>query len=461
MGYFALDIGSSFIKYAVLDIENRQIRGKGKTAMPSPVSGRATRYEIRAEEIWNIVEMLTEQILRKEKVLDGILLCTQMQGVVILDENAEAVTSYISWQDNRCLECHDGKTWLQEMEDMGCDRLMEHSGVRLRAGLGMCNLYVTLREIQGGAEGRWFCTLGSYIIRKMTGNHICHITNGAATGLADIVERQWNHPLIEKIGAGRLRFPELALEMECCGYYESEGNRIPVYPDIGDHQACVLGSMVRPEQDVNINIGTAGLLGIVTDAYWQGEGEVRPYFGNQYLNTVRGLCGGRDLKCIAGFIKDSVEAVTGQKVRPKEIWDVIGRIPEREGSDALEIEPEFYQGGRIAGITHGNFTLNSLLDAVYRQMGRQYHRALMSVLPTGNRVSRIVYSGGAATSNQGLMMRIAEETGCRWQRALMEDESLLGLYRMALLISGRCKTMEETSALAQNIEIVKEISGLT
>ena len=43
----------------------------------------------------------------------------------------------------------------------------------------------------------------------------------------------------------------------------------------------------------------------------------------------------------------------------------------------------------------------------------------------------------------------------------MEDESLLGLYRMALLISGRCKTLEETSALAQNIEIVKEISGLT
>ncbi len=459
MGYFALDIGSSFIKYALLDIESGRIRAKGRAAIPSSASYRETRHEIRAETIWDAVERLADKMLQNEKGLEGILLSTQMQGVILLNRDSEAVTPYVSWQDNRCMEWHDGKTWLQEMEDMGCGKLMEHSGVRLRAGLGMCNLFVMLREMQGNAEGLHFSTLGSYIIRKMTGRHICHITNGAATGLVDIVKRQWNWPLIKKIGADGLCFPELALEMECCGYYEKDGQKIPVYPDMGDHQTCMLGSMVRPGQEVNINIGTAGLLGIVTKAYRQGKGEVRPYFENQYINTARGLCGGRDLECLAFFIKDSVEAVTGAKVQMKDIWDVMGRIPEADGDSSLEVVPEFHEGGRIAGITQSNFRLYSLLNAFYKQMARQYHSALMTVLPAESHVSRIVYSGGAAIRNPGLMACIAQEIGCGWQKAIMEDESLLGLLRMALLISGKCGTLEEALILTENIEMEGEIPG--
>lgn len=452
MKYLALDIGSSFIKYAILDMEYNCIRGKGKQPFPLSNVEKETRNEISAEILWRIVESRLENVLKQEGKLDGILLCTQMHGFVLTDEDGNAITPYVSWQDTRCTEYCDrekGERWIEVLEQLGCGRLMENAGVGLKPNLSMCNLYVLMNETELPAKKICFCTLGSYLIMKLTGNNVCHITNGAPTGLVDIVDGMWNQPLIEQIGADRLSFPKLATSMEICGACRRYGGEILVYPDLGDHQACVLGSLIRPGRDVNISMGTAGLLSMVTDNYDWKAGEVRPFFEGMYLNTLRGLCGGRDLETLVKFFADTVKAVTG-KADLNRIWSVVS-TPIAQPTDIgdccqLDIQPGFHDGGSIKSITQSNFTFFNLLDAVYQRIALEYQEGLSKILTGGQQIEHIIYSGGAVRKNRRLMCCIADEVGCSWQEAPLEDEALLGLYRMALLISGRCESLEDTAA---------------
>ena len=55
--------------------------------------------------------------------------------------------------------------------------------------LFLCNLYALFRQgkLERGGEARVY-TLGAYLIEKLTGNSVCHITNAAPMGFANILD---------------------------------------------------------------------------------------------------------------------------------------------------------------------------------------------------------------------------------------------------------------------------------
>ena len=75
--------------------------------------------------------------------------------------------------------------------------------------------------------------------------------------MADITQGVWRKDIIQKAGLDTIKFPEITRELTVCGVYRNGGLAIPVYPDIGDQQAAVLGSMARTG-DLVANIATAG-----------------------------------------------------------------------------------------------------------------------------------------------------------------------------------------------------------
>lgn len=56
MKYLALDIGSSFIKYAVLRLKEKTVGEIRRLPMPEADVQSETRYELSAELIWKMVE---------------------------------------------------------------------------------------------------------------------------------------------------------------------------------------------------------------------------------------------------------------------------------------------------------------------------------------------------------------------------------------------------------------------
>ena len=454
MSYLALDLGSSFVKAAMLDTKNSVIYGREKIPSLPILSGKETRHETDAELVWQQVKNIIDEYVNRYGVLEGILLSTQMHGFVITDKAGLPVTPFISWQDNRSLENYNGESWYTRLGKIVSPDDMTNTGLSLKPNLGLCKLFPLLQENTVPPHSQ-LCTLGSYIIRRLTGNNVCHITNAAPMGLVDIVHKKWDQALIEKTGCGKISFPEITAELGTCGIYSHSSGGIPVFPDLGDHQACFLGSLSRPDVDVNINIGTAGLIGIATEGYCSREGETRPLLGNYYLRTARGLFGGRDFDVLFDFLVDCTNRITGAPVKPESVWKMIEALPldSVQAENSLRVENKFYTDGAIIGIDHNNFTLPSLFNALYASAAKTYVQALKSIDLQGN-VKHIVYSGGAASKNPPLMRRIAEESGCSWECSPVQDEVMLGLYRVALLCNGECHTIQDTREKANTVRII-------
>ena len=452
MKYLALDIGSSFIKYALIDLDKKKIGEVGREPAPQPCIRTESRYEISSEAIWKIVEEIITKTVKHESDLRGIVFCTQMHGFLIANDRGEAITSFISWQDRRCTETDRGVSPIEELRQLGYQKDMQCAGVTIQPHISMCNLYALLQKRNFHNESIHFCTLGSWLIWRMTGNHICHITNGAPTGLVDIVEGRWNNKLIARLGFDHLHFPTLSNGLECCGTYQVLDREISIYPDFGDHQACVLGSAVHKDTDVNISIGTAGLLGIVTDNHQLLDGEVRPYFDGLYLHTKRGLFGGRDLTVLVDFLKDALEHITGTNGWDTRIWEVFCQDSVNDYSDAHlpRINARFYTNGEIANITSTNFRFLQLIESVYKEVASDYKNALLAIFPKEKKIDRVIFSGGAGRKNKWLKNCIAQEFGCAWEDSPVEDEAILGLFRLALVCSGFYDSTQDAINIESN-----------
>jgi sugar (pentulose or hexulose) kinase len=477
MYYLTLDIGSSFIKSAVFDIVQLKMFGEAKwntpEKMPSKLPGR---YEVDAESILIIAVQAIETQLRRYPGIRGIVLATQMHGFVLTDLAGKPITPYISWQDERCLEPIPGstETCLSRLQSTMPQQLLQSAGVPLKPGLALCNLYHWLAgedvSINRGSKLR-FCTLGSYITSGLTGAHATHITNAAATGFVDIVKRDWNTELIRAVGgyaADTLNFPELRGEFEPVGSYRSGKLAIPVYPDIGDQQASVLGSLSTAKSELVVTIGTAGLLSKIDDQFCNGPYEIRPYFGGGYLYTITRIPGGRNLDVLVRFIRNIGQSVFAAEFSEDVLWAKLLQLAEQSGDSGkvgnagntsdvsdtkLQVKLGFFpqqQGvdcGSIERIDSDNLHPGSLIRAALESLAEVYDSQINKLYPDRSQLKRLVFTGGVAIKAKLLAKLIADRAGCPGDFAPLPCESLSGLLRIALVCAGRCRDLAEARQL--------------
>jgi sugar (pentulose or hexulose) kinase len=437
MYYLTLDIGSSYIKSAVFDIVQLKMFGVAKWNTPGKMSSKLPgRYEVDAESILRIVVQAIEAQLKRFPGIRGIVLATQMHGFALTDLTGKPVTPYISWQDERCLEPMPGSTesCLSRLQTTLPQQLLQFAGVPLKPGLALCNLYHWLAgqdvPLARGSKLH-FCTLGSYITSGLTGAHATHITNAAATGFVDIVKREWNTELIQAVGGDALIFPELRGEFEPVGSYRSGKRSIPVYPDIGDQQASVLGSLSTAKSELVVTIGTAGLLSKIDDQFHSGPYEIRPYFGGSYLYTVTRIPGGRNLD------GDSGSAGTAGAVGDTRLQVNLGFFPQQQGVDR----------GGIERIGANNLHTGPLFRAALDSLAEVYDSQIDKLYPDRSQLKRLVFTGGVAVKAKLLAKLIADRAGCQGDFAPLPCESLSGLLRIAMVCAGRCRDLAEARQL--------------
>jgi sugar (pentulose or hexulose) kinase len=324
VNYIALDIGSSFLKAAVLDLNRCAIGPVAKLPTPARLpSASSAYYELDPDAIMSCVTALIEPLLLQEEGIAGIVLATQMHGFLLGDDQGQPVTPYISWRDERCLEAApDGSgSYIDYLRTLIEPAQLRSTGIDLKPGLALCNLFhwLQINRLPDQPNVRFF-TLGSYIIYKLTGRHFCHLTNAAATGFVDIHTGTWNRHIIQAAGCQQLVFPAITHEADIGGLYESGHGPIAVYPDIGDHQASVLGSLAADCGDVVLTVGTAGILTRIGGRSPQGAYEARPYFNGELLHTITRLPGGRNLDVLIQFLQDIGRTVFDSDLSSEHIW---------------------------------------------------------------------------------------------------------------------------------------------
>ena len=290
-----LDVGSTTIKRMILN--RGRIVDRAEAITPPNCAAIAGRYEIDGEALFKaVLGMLTEGVSRET---EGLLLSTQMHGFILTDEAGRPLTPFVTWQDRAALERHGGQTTLEALAGVLPQEALFRAGVPLKANLGLVSLAARMRAGLAVPEGALFHSLGGYVIYRLCGRHVCHLTNAGPCGIADVLWARLNRRLIAGAGLDRLRYPRLLTGYSPCGVAAIAGHELAIFPDLGDQQLCLLGTPCRLEKGFHINVGTAGLAGMLTRRFAAGPYENRAWMEKGvYLRTVSGLPGGRSVAAL-------------------------------------------------------------------------------------------------------------------------------------------------------------------
>ncbi len=490
MGYIGIDIGSSFIKAAFLDVKKFEISEIVKIEAPDFIfkdKDNCRMKEIDADKVFVIVKGIIDDYVSKHNAvkdgtdkkegtaggtegtqgtegIEGILFSTQMHGFILTggDGNRDPATNYITWQDERslCIIDDTGETYLQRLESLLDSEDFRKSGTRLKPSLAISNLcHWTYNNRNRADENLIFCTLGDYVIMKLTGGEpMCHLTNAASTGMVDLTTGSWNADVINKLGFGNIRFPQIVTENTVCGIYNAPGDAsvkvkgrgIPVYPAVGDHQAAMSGAFLRPGRDLAINIGTGSQLCMVSENLVFGSYETRPFFDGAYLKAITHIPAGRSLNVLVDFIKDIGIKIFDLQPDEKAIWQKIDSyISGDTGETDLDVNISFFKtsalpcGGHIGNINEKNLKVDGLFYAAMKNMAGNFYALHKLILADGGKPEKIICAGGLVRKSPVLLKMIEEAFGLPVSLTPYTEDTLTGLMRLAVICS---KNPEGTSA---------------
>lgn len=450
MKYVVVDIGSTHVKAAVLDPEKNMVCDTLTKNSPSRNPNLPHfMFEVPAEQYLDLILDVMELFTKTYPDVEGLLLSTQMHGFVLEAPGHEA--TYISWQDTRCLEKDaSGKTYLESLRALIPAEQMSRFGVMLKPSLGLCNLYAKLSQEGSQVSEKTLYTLGSFIIHRMTGNNICHLSNAAPLGFADVEKREWDVQLLDALGIKNLSLPQIADEdFRPCGEFEMGTRQIRVFPDYGDQQVSILGCFAGA-QDAVINIATASQVSVFSNRFEKTNYECRPYFEGAFIQTISNMPAGRHIEVLMRFFADVYTAMTGNAPEPSVLW----KLTETAESDTegISVESTFFPtehtaaGGAVTGIRDQNLRVKTLLSALYTDMAEKYWKNIQH-LKTPEQIGALICAGGVSWHQPSLVKRIRLLTGKPVSLSAYPDEALAGLMRIAKCCSGNAERLADTDNL--------------
>ena len=102
--FLLMDFGASRIKAAHLIEDN--IENVRDYVSVAPCINKNKRFEVSSADIKNkFIEIAAEYY--KEHDYQGILICSEMHGFIVVDKNNNALSNYVSWKTERSLNIRE------------------------------------------------------------------------------------------------------------------------------------------------------------------------------------------------------------------------------------------------------------------------------------------------------------------------------------------------------------------
>ncbi len=393
MKYLLFDIGSSYIKFAIADIQTKKIINTKRINMLKNMSTNENRYEIDSEALFHFIKNEIDSYIDSYEP-QGILFSTQMHSYVI--GNDCMFSPVITWRDERC------KLTVEMKEKLSSNT----TGFELKERHPIIKLYHNISNNEYPFANTFY-TLGSYIIYRLTGVNVCHITNSASTGLVNIYEKRWDVNSINNINAGKFNFPKIVTKLSVCGTYRG----INVFPDIGDHAATVLG-VTEKEDDIVITVGTAGLIAVIDENL--PHSETRPFFNDKYINVICKLPGGRNLDVLWNFCMSVLDMGESNMSKSDFINNVCAMLTTK---DLPPAELSLYSN---------KMSCLSFFSSIFDELAKIYAEHINNIKRKGD----IVTSGGAIAENMFFKERIEEYTKRTVRQCKTKDPEIDGLMKL-------------------------------
>jgi len=438
--FLGVDIGTTFLKGAVLDLGIRAVQHVRRLPMPGPVEGLpATRYELDPDAVLSAVRQLLSELLRAAPDATGLVICSQVHCLVLLDQNGNPKSNIITWKDQRSLEPsqHGKGTLFDELSRTVSAEEQRQLGGEMRVGVPITTLFA-LRDRGELLPDNYASSLSDFVIASL-----CKVepttepTLASAHGLYHIEHSDWHHELIARLGFSKLLWPRIRRPGEQVGVTNIDGHRLTCYTPIGDQQCALLGAELQ-EGELSLNISTGSQASLISSDLPRGDFQVRPYFDGKWLRTIVSVPAGRSLGVLVDLLSEMSRSTDHPIARP---WDYIRTAVDRIHTTDIEVDLSFFASltgdrGSITNIHEGNLTIGHLFAAAFRTMATNYSRCA-NLLSPDRQWNRVVFSGGLALGFPRLRQGILGILGNPAHRlCTTEEDTLAGLRMFAMTYSG-------------------------
>lgn len=443
MTYFAaIDLGASFVKSALVDIEGATIRDISRTSFPPFVRNRAPGVrEVDLPQVADRFFGALDRLLQLEPRCEGVLISTQMHGFVLMNREGTPASDFISWQDTRSLgHVPDQSSSFEAFEARIPDRA--RIGNEVGPGHAASVLFSMSRDGMVLDDVIPVPLPVALLMERLGAAPTADETLAASFGAWDVHRSKWDQALIDALGLGLIQWPRVTVWNEIVAEIEHAGRSIPIYSPVGDQQAALLGSFLSPAE-LSINIGTGSQVSILSGEPIPGQFKVRPHLGNGFIATVTHIPAGRALNVLASLFARQGESLN-------ETWEEIGRAVEGVTETDLSIDLAFFPSafgdrGRMENISETNLALGHMFLAAYENMANNYRKAALQLRSDKEDWGSLVLSGGMAHRNDRLRRIISQRLERRYRLSSSPDETLTGLSVLAQLISGHASSFFEAS----------------
>lgn len=433
MRCIGLDIGSSSIKGAILDLELQQVVSVVRAPFPDPRPGLPTRhFEVDPLAIVTSVRHVIQNLIDIEPQAHALLFCSQMGGVILVDQHNRPVTNYLSWRDQRTLEPHPaGGSYLDQIMMRWSNHEFTELGNELKPG-SATSLLFWLQQHRQLPQFATPATIGDFVIGQLCGT-LPRMEPTHAIGLLNLLDGDWHHAAFERLGIDQLNWTPFAETSSPVGHCVIQGRSLPCFPALGDQQCALHGAGLQPD-DLSLNISTGSQVSQLAPTAIPGNYQTRRFFNGLYLNTITHLPAGRSLNVLLDLL---LEIPKARGLTVPDPWDYIANAAATSTDSSLNCDLAFFAGpmgqtGQIDQITVDNLTVGNLFRAAFRNMADTFQICSERLSPTKS-WKRVTLSGGLTQSVPLLRQLIEQRFSTPIRESQEQEETLTGLLKLASL----------------------------
>jgi glycerol kinase len=431
-----------------------------------------------ATEIWrktkHVIETALDNAGLSADQLEAIGITNQRETTVVWDaETGKPVHNALVWQDRRTTDRVEeiqeaGKVeWIREKTGLECDAYF--SATKAEWILDNADPIKLSRsrpqDVRDRAEDGELMmgTIDSWLIYKLTGNHITDVTNASRTMLYNIHDNEWDHELLEEFNVPASMLPEVRPSSDD-DFYGTTGEDsflgvdVPVAGALGDQQAALFGQTCFDEGDAKNTYGTGSFMLMNT-----GEEAVASDHG--LLTTIGFQRSGEPVQ----YALEGAIFITGAAIEWLEDMTLIESAAETEelarsvdSTDDVYVVPAFtglgaphWDGrarGTIVGMTRGTrreHVVRATLESIAYQT-RDVAEAMVADADIDMSSLRV---DGGAVKNNFLCQLQSDILGTQIVRPVVDETTALGSAYAAGLAVGYWETLSE---LRNNWQVDRE-----
>jgi len=399
--------------------------------------------------------------------LDAIGITNQRETTIVWDrETGKPVYNALVWQDRRTtdrveeIQEADKVEWIRGKTGLECDAYF--SATKVEWILDNADPIKVQRfrpeDVRNRAEAGELLmgTVDTWLIYKLTGNHITDVSNASRTMLYNIHDLAWDPELLDEFDVPRLMLPEVrpSSDEETYGSTDSNGflgESVPVAGALGDQQAALFGQTCFDAGDAKNTYGTGCF-------YLMNTGDEAVESEHGLLTTIGFQLSDKPVQ----YALEGSIFITGAAIEWLEDVDLIDDPGETarlarsvESTEGVYVVPAFtglgaphWDGrarGTIVGVTRGTrreHIVRATLESIAYQT-RDIAEAMEADAGVGT--TRLRVDGGAVT-NDFLCQLQADLLQRDIVRPQVDEATALGAAYAAGLAVGYWDSLEELRA---------------